>query len=118
MRTASSTIGFPDRTVVENAFALLSHKFQIYQRTLQSLPENADIIFATCILHNYLRDQDVGLSDKGSCANDRSNLTKIPNQGEVPTDVLLKSETNLNNSLTVRLDLCLGRMKECDNRLN
>jgi len=47
--------------------------------TLQSLPEDADnIIFATCILHSYLRDQDVGLSDMGSSANDQSNLTKVP----------------------------------------
>ena len=30
--------------VVENALGILSQKFQIYQRTLQSLPENADII--------------------------------------------------------------------------
>ena len=43
--------------MVENAFGILSHKFEIYQRTVQSLPENADnIIFATCILCNYLRD--------------------------------------------------------------
>jgi hypothetical protein len=67
--------------MVENAFGTLSQKFQIYQRTLQSLPENADnIIFASSILHNYLRDQGVGLSDMGSSANVRSNLTKIPNQ--------------------------------------
>jgi len=70
------------RWVVENAFGIRSQKFQIYQRTIQSLPQNADnIIFATCILHNYLRDQGVGLSDTGSSANVRSKLTKIPNQG-------------------------------------
>jgi hypothetical protein len=46
-----------------------------------SLPENADIIFATCVLHNYLREQGVGLSNMGSSANVLSNLTKIPNQG-------------------------------------
>jgi len=46
------------------------------------LPENADnSIFATCILHKYLRDEGVGLSDMGSFANVRSNITKIPNQG-------------------------------------
>jgi hypothetical protein len=67
--------------VVENAFGILSQKFQIYQRTLQSLPENADIIFATFILHSYLRDQGVGLSDLRSSENVRSSLTKIPNQG-------------------------------------
>jgi hypothetical protein len=60
---------------------MLSQKFKIYQRTLQSLPENADIIFATCILRNYLRDQGVGLNDMESSANVRSNLTKVPNQG-------------------------------------
>ena len=67
------------RRVVENVFGILIQKIQIYQRTLQSLPENTDnIIFATCILHSYLRDQDVGLSDMGSSANDQSNLTKVP----------------------------------------
>ena len=68
--------------MVENAFGILSQKFRFYQGTLQSLSENADnIIFATCILHNYLRDQSVGLSDMGSSTNVRSSLTKIPNQG-------------------------------------
>jgi hypothetical protein len=67
--------------VVENVFGVLSKKFQIFQRTLQSLLENEDnIIFATCILHNYLRDQGVGLSDMWSAANVRGKLTKIPNQ--------------------------------------
>ena len=70
------------RRVMENAFGILSQKFQIYQRTLYSLLDNADnIIFATCILHNYLRDQGIGLSDMGSSANVQSNITKIPNQG-------------------------------------
>jgi hypothetical protein len=79
------------RRVVENAFGILSQKFQICQRTLQSLPENADnIIFATCILHNYLKDQGVGVSDMGSSANFRSNLTKNQTKEEVPTKVLLK----------------------------
>jgi len=44
--------------------------------------ENAsNIIFATYILHNYLRGQGLSLSDMGSSVNVRSNLTKIPNQG-------------------------------------
>jgi hypothetical protein len=55
------------RRVVENAFGILTQKFQIYQMTLQSLPENADnIIFATCILHNYPRVQVISLSDRSS----------------------------------------------------
>jgi hypothetical protein len=36
--------------------------------------------FVTYILHSYLRDQGVGLSDMGRSANDQSNLTKIPKQ--------------------------------------
>jgi hypothetical protein len=66
--------------VVENAFGILSPKFQIYQRTLQSLP---DIIFATCVLHNYLRDQGVGRSDMGSSANVQTQ--KYQTKEEVPT---------------------------------
>jgi hypothetical protein len=66
--------------LLENAFGISSRRFQIYQRTLHSLPENAHIIFATCILHNYLRDQSVGLSDMGCSANVRSNFTNIQNQ--------------------------------------
>jgi len=73
---------FSRSRVVENALGILSQKCQIYQRTLQSLPENAgNIIFATCILHSHLRDQGLCLSDMGSSANVRSNLKKIPNQG-------------------------------------
>jgi hypothetical protein len=85
--------------VVENAFGILRHKFQIYQGTLQSLLENADtIIFVTCILHNYLRDQDIGLSNMGSSGNVRSNLTKISNQGGSAHQSSFE-ETNLNKSL-------------------
>jgi hypothetical protein len=65
---------------VENAFGILSQNFT-FIRGPYNLSENADVIFSTCILHNYLRDQGVGLSDTGSSANDRSNLTEIPNQG-------------------------------------
>jgi len=90
---------FQARRVVENAFGILRHKFQIYQGTLQSLLENADnIIFVTCILHNYLRDQDIGLSNMGSSGNVRSNLTKISNQGGSAHQSSFE-ETNLNKSL-------------------
>jgi hypothetical protein len=78
------------RRVVENAFGILGQKFQNYQMILQSLPENGDIIFVTCVLHNYLREQGVGLSDMGSSANGRSSLTKYQTKEEVPTKVVLK----------------------------
>jgi hypothetical protein len=35
------------RRALDSAFGILSQKFKIYQRTLQSFPENSDIIFAT-----------------------------------------------------------------------
>jgi len=39
------------------------------------------------------------------------------NKEVMPTEVLLKYETNVNKYLIVRLDLCLGRIKECNIRL-
>ena len=76
--------------VVENALWILIQKFQIYQRTLQSLSDNADIIFVKYILHSNLRDEGVGLSDMGSSADNQSNLTKCQNKEAMPTEVLLK----------------------------
>jgi hypothetical protein len=75
MRTASSIIGFPEPGEWWKA-----RNFKFIRGPLQSLPENADII-ATCILHNYLKQQVVRLSDMGSSASVRRNLTKLPNQG-------------------------------------
>ena len=47
------------RRVLENAFGIFSQKFQVYHRTLKSLPDNVDnIVFATCILHNFIKDQN------------------------------------------------------------
>jgi len=37
---------------------------------------------------------------------------KYQNKKVVTTEVLLKYETNLNKSVIVGLDLCLGRIKE------
>jgi hypothetical protein len=71
------------RRVVENAFGILSQKFLIYQRILQSLPENTDIIFATCILHNCLRNM-------GNSAKFEAVLQKYQTKEEVPTKVLVK----------------------------
>ena len=50
----------------------------------------------------------------GNTANDQINLIKITNKQVEPTEVLLKNERNFNKQLIVRLDLCLGRIKECN----
>lgn len=43
------------RRVSENAFGLLTQRFQIYQRRLKMHPHNADtVILETCCLHNFL----------------------------------------------------------------
>jgi hypothetical protein len=65
-------------------------------------------------LNNYLRDQALGLSDLESSAYVRTISPSYQTKGEVATKVLLKLETDLNNSSIVRLDLCFGRMKECN----
>ncbi|KAB0802472.1 hypothetical protein PPYR_04658 [Photinus pyralis] len=44
------------RRIVENTFGILCQKFRIYNRRLQSKPENVDnIILSTCILHNFIK---------------------------------------------------------------
>jgi hypothetical protein len=37
----------------------------------------ADLIYATCILHNYIRDQGVGLNDIASSASGQNGLRNI-----------------------------------------
>lgn len=45
---------------MENAFGILTQRFRIFQRRIQSKPENVDfIILATCILHNFIKDENV-----------------------------------------------------------
>jgi len=52
------------RRVVENCFGILAQKFRIYNRRIQSKPENVDyIILATCVLHNYIKKYS-------NCANE------------------------------------------------
>lgn len=70
------------RRVVENAFGILSQKFLIYQRTLNLDPENADVIvYATCLLHNFMRNENI--SDIKSCdsPHTQNNLANIQRQG-------------------------------------
>ncbi|KAB0805116.1 hypothetical protein PPYR_02086 [Photinus pyralis] len=69
------------RRVSENAFGILSQKFQLYNRRLKLKPENADkVILATCILHNYLRDCS-NIPDFENNPNTGINLQNIPRQG-------------------------------------
>ncbi|XP_068082037.1 uncharacterized protein [Anabrus simplex] len=47
------------RRVVENTFGILTQKFRIYNRRIQSKPESVDnIILVTCVLHNFIRKYD------------------------------------------------------------
>ena len=48
------------RRYVENAFGILSQKFRIFNRRIQSTPDHVDyIVMATCILHNFIRKREV-----------------------------------------------------------
>jgi len=75
------------------------------------------IIFVTCILHNFLNDQGVGLSDMGSSANVQRNLKKIPKQGGCAHQSYFDVRDKFKQSLIVCVDLCFGGMKECNVRL-
>lgn len=44
------------RRIVENAFGILAHRFQIYLKPIQLQPSKVEeIVKATCALHNWLR---------------------------------------------------------------
>lgn len=59
----------------------MSQKYRIYQRTLNLLPDNADnVIFATCILHNYLRDNTTDVTNM-NVTNNASSVVDIARQG-------------------------------------
>lgn len=79
------------RRVVENAFGILTPIFRIYQRRLQSKPENVDwIILATCVLHNYIKDSDESMinvsNDSVDRANSNTTLQDIPARGGNATE--------------------------------
>ena len=49
--------------VVENAFGILTQNFRLFYGRIQLSLENADkVILATCVLHNYVRN-DVNVED-------------------------------------------------------
>lgn len=83
------------RRVSENAFGILSQKFQLYNRRLKLKPENADkIILTTCILHNYVRDHNINKEDCAFNYNTDSDtgLQNLP----------LQRGNVTNNAFTVR----------------
>lgn len=70
------------RRVVENAFGILSHKFLIYQRTLNLDPENANVIvYATCLLHNFIRDDNLADFKGNDSQHSQNNLINMHGQG-------------------------------------
>lgn len=70
------------RNVSEESFGILSQKFRIYQRRLKLHPKCADIIiFATCILHNFIKDRPENTNTLTESHTITSNLTPIPKQG-------------------------------------
>ncbi|XP_076247810.1 uncharacterized protein LOC143187484 [Calliopsis andreniformis] len=88
------------QTVVKNTFGILSQKFRVFHRQLQSKPENADyIILSTCILHNFINKQE---NHSLSCVNNDTarsavNFTQLhdlPTQGgNCSNDAFLTRET-------------------------
>jgi len=73
------------RRVVENCFGILVQKFRIFNRRIQSKPENVDyIILATCVLHNYIKKYSNCTNEVFQNINEPvSNITlnNIPMQG-------------------------------------
>ncbi|XP_068082944.1 uncharacterized protein [Anabrus simplex] len=68
------------RRVVENAFGILTQRFRIYLRKINSKPDYVEnIILTTCILHNYLRYDRLHLMESApSNEETASALTNLP----------------------------------------
>jgi len=82
MRRASSITIFPEPGEWwKMHLEYYARNFKCIRGPYNHCRECGHLYFRDFILHNYLRDQGVGLGDLGSSANVRSNLTKIPNQG-------------------------------------
>lgn len=73
------------RRVVENCFGIPVQKFRIYNRRIQSKPENVDyIILATCVLHNYIKKYSNCTNEVFQNINEpisKITLNNIPIQG-------------------------------------
>lgn len=66
------------RRVVENAFGILCQKFRIYYRKICLSPEHIDnVILATCVLHNFLRDDRVLLENENTGEIQLQDLPRI-----------------------------------------
>ncbi|XP_049763612.1 uncharacterized protein LOC126092180 [Schistocerca cancellata] len=67
------------RRVSENAFGQLAQKFRIFFRRINSMPENVDkIVMATCILHNYIKENVYAQTE---AANGTLVLQELTGQG-------------------------------------
>jgi hypothetical protein len=52
------------RRIIENCFGIMASRFRVYRRVLISDPENVcNIIKATVVLHNFLRNEEVNLDE-------------------------------------------------------
>lgn len=66
------------RRVVENAFGILCQKFRLYYRKICLSPEHIDnVILATCVLHNFLRDDRVLLENENTGEIKLQDLPRI-----------------------------------------
>jgi hypothetical protein len=68
------------RRIVEYVFGILSQKFRIFSRIMQSKTDNADfIILATCVLHNFIKKYDIF-----TCSSTTDVITTTTTLGNVP----------------------------------
>lgn len=63
------------RRIVENAFGILVHRFQILQRPILLQPGKAkQILYCCVVLHNFLRE----ICDNSNCLTEKFDLTVMP----------------------------------------
>ncbi|KAG8308765.1 hypothetical protein J6590_102020 [Homalodisca vitripennis] len=70
------------RRVTENAFCILCHIFRISFTPINLKPETVDlVIFVSCCLHNWIRDDFIARNPKGPVTHPQHEL---PTQNMIP----------------------------------
>ncbi|XP_068083809.1 uncharacterized protein [Anabrus simplex] len=79
------------RNVVENTFGIMAQKFRLYQRRLQQTPQHVkNIVFTTCVLHNFLRDDVISFVEEESLNSTSAALQRLHFTGGNATSVAME----------------------------
>lgn len=103
------------RRTSENAFGILTSRFQIYKKAMYTSPETVNtIIFATVVLHNYLRTHTLrkGLASQSTNAkiSNMLDFSLLQLLGKEPAVMQRRCGRSFYTILTMR-EVYIGKLK-------